>query len=200
MPGTERYERMGARQYDRKTLMYYLCRTPANRRLLPAVAAIRHSKVLDVGLGTGAYTRLLLEEGKGNTVVGVDLYPHLCELPITVHRGDAAQLRSLVGAERFDLVLSTWMTDYLSPDALRAFVEAARAVLAPGGELVTTVIATYGFGFLYVRLAKLLRGVDKYTYRRRGILEMLRDAGFESRRVYPLRSWCFPWAYLVRAR
>lgn len=197
MVGHERYKGMTAKQYDRKTLMYYLCRTPANRKLIPAVCRVENKKVLDVGLGTGSYTKLLVDK---NTVVGVDQNPHLCELPITVHQGDAAELRALVGDEKFDIILSTWMTDYLDAKQLQSFLAEAKAVLNSAGKLMITVVATYGLGFFYVRIAKLLRGVNKYTYRKKQIIEKLKEAGFTDIKIIRLNSWlCVPWAYLVIA-
>lgn len=197
MVGYERYKTMTAKQYDKKTIMHYLCRIPADRKLIPAVSQIENKKVLDVGLGTGAYTKLLLDK---NTVVGVDQNPHLCQLPITVHKGDATELSALVEGEKFDIVLSTWMTDYLNTDQLQSFFVEARAVLNNGGKLMTTVIATYGFGSFYVTIARLIRGVNKYTYSKKQIIEKLKDAGFTDIKIVSLNSWCFPWAYLVIAQ
>ena len=196
MVGYERYKGTTAKQCDKKTIMYYLCRTPANRKLIPLVRQIENKKVLDVGLGTGSYTKLLLDK---NTVVGIDQNPHLCELPITVHKGDATELSAIVKGEKFDIVLSTWMTDYLNAEQVQKFVAEAKAVLNEGGKLMTTFPATYGFGFFYVRIAKLLRGIDKYTYRRKDVIEMLRKEGFKDIEFISLNSWLFPWAYLVTA-
>ncbi len=196
MVGYERYETMTAKQYDKKTLMYYLCRIPADRNLVPAIRQIENKKVLDVGLGTGSYTKLLLDK---NTVVGVDRNPHLCELPITVYEGDATELSTLLEGEKFDVVLSTWMTDYLNAEQMRKFFAEAKAVLNDGGKLMVTFPDTYGFGLFYVRAAKLIRGIDKYTYRKKDVAEMLRKQGFEDIKFINLNSWFFPWAYLVIA-
>lgn len=196
MVGHERYKIVTAQQYDKKTLMDYLCRTPANRNLVPAICQIEDKKVLDVGLGTGSYTKMLLEK---NTVVGVDRNPHLCRLPITVHEGDATELSSLVQGQRFDVVLSTWMTDYLNPEQVGQFFAEARKVLTEDGKLMTTFPNTYGFGFFYVRIAKLVRGVDKYTYCKKEVAQMLTKQGFNEIKLINLNSWFFPWAFLVIA-
>ncbi|MHC4396446.1 MAG: class I SAM-dependent methyltransferase [Planctomycetota bacterium] len=196
MVGHERYKKITAKQYDRKTLMYYLCRIPANRNLIPAIRRIENKKVLDVGLGTGSYTKLLLDR---NTVVGIDRNPHLCELPITVHSGDATELSTLVEGEKFDVVLSTWMTDYLNAEQLQKFFAEAKAVLNDSGRLMVTFPNTYGFGFFYVRIARLIRKVEKYTHCKKKVTEMLSSRGFKNIEFINLNSWFFPWAYLVIA-
>jgi len=198
MVGHERYRTMTSKQCDKKTVMYYLCRVPADRNLIPAVCQIEGKKVLDVGLGSGYYTKLLLEK---NTVIGIDQNPHLCELPITVHKGDATELAKLIENEKFDVVLSTWMTDYFNIEQLQRFFSEAKAVLNNGGTLITTVVATYGLGFFYIKLAKLLRGVQKYTYSKKQIIERLEKAGFIYIKIVKLNSWFhLPWAYMVVAQ
>lgn len=179
-------------------MMYYVCRVPANRKLIPAVRRIRNKKVLDVGLGSGYYTQLLLDT---NTVVGIDQNPHLCELPITVHQGDATELSSIVRGETFDVVLSTWMTDYLDAGQVQTFLAEAKSVLNDGGKLIVTFPDTYGLGFFYVRAAGLIRGVEKYTYSKKQIIEKLKRAGFTDIEIVKLNSWLYiPWAYMVIAQ
>ena len=196
MIGHERYKSMTANQYDKKTFMYYLCRKPADRNLIPVICNIENKKVLDVGLGTGAYTKLILEKNK---VVGVDQNPHLCKLPIKVLHGDATELSSLVADEKFDVVLSTWMTDYLNPEKLKKFFAEAKAVLSEGGKFMATVPNTYGFGLIYVTAARLIRKVNKYTYSKKQTKKLLMEQGFENIEFINLNSWFFPWAYLVIA-
>lgn len=198
MTGHERYKGTTAKQCVKKTLMYYLCRVPANRKLIPAVLRIENKKVLDVGLGSGYYTTLLLDK---NTVVGIDQNPHLCELPITVHKGDATELSSIVRDEKFDVVLSTWMTDYLDDEKVQKFFTEAKAVLNEGGKLMVTFPDTYGYGFFYVRAARLIRGVEKYTHGKKQIIERLKAAGFNNIEIVKLNSWLhIPWAYMTIAQ
>jgi SAM-dependent methyltransferase len=178
--------------------MDYLVRIPSDRRIIPLISRLKGKKILDVGLGTGLYTRLLL---KGNEVIGVDQNPHFCRLPIKVYGGDATQLVELAGAERFDVVFSTWMTEYLSGEQLSVFFGEARKVLAEGGQLMTTIISKYGFGFLYVAAAKLIRGIHKYNYTKKSVVNMLKEAGFSDIEIINLNSWLFfPWAYMAIAK
>jgi cyclopropane fatty-acyl-phospholipid synthase-like methyltransferase len=165
---------------------------------MPVLSEYRDKKVLDVGLGTGYYTRLLCAQN--NDVVGVDRNPHLCRLPIKVYGGDATELSKLTEGKKFDLVLSMWMTEYLDSRQLQAFFAESKKVLKSDGKLITTVIANQGLGFLYVTGAKIVKGINKYCYKRKTTVDMLKRAGFENVRVVLLNSWCFvPWAYLVIA-
>ncbi len=196
MVGYERYEKMTSEQYDKRTFMFYLCRTPADRNLIPAICSIENKKILDVGLGSGSYTRYLIEK---NDVTGIDQNPHLCKLPIKVHKGDATELSKLTGKEKFDIVLSTWMTDYLNEENLTKFFAEAKAVLNNDGKLMTTIPNTYGFGLIYITAAKIIRDVNKYTYTKKKVTKILNILGFKDVKFVNLNSWIFPWAYLVIA-
>lgn len=197
MTGYDRYEGMTSKQCDKKTMMYYLCRVPANRALIPAILKLENKKILDVGLGSGYYTKLLFEKNK---VTGIDQNPHLCELPITVHKGDAAELESILRGEKFDIVLSTWMTDYLNPDKVQKFFAQAKTVLKNGGKLMVTFPDAYGLAYFYVKAARLLRGIEKYTHSKKQIRKQLKEAGFTRINIIKLNSWLsLPWAYMIIA-
>ena len=198
MENYHRYEMADAESFDKKGVMDYLVRIPSDKRLIPLIGGIKGKNILDVGLGTGRYTRLLL---KDNKVVGVDPNPHLCRLPIKVHKGDATQLAELVETEKFDVVFSTWMTEYLNPEQLSGFFRQAKMVLKEKGSLMTTMISKSGFGFMYVTAAKVIRGIDKYNYTKKEVVDMLREAGFADIEITNISSWiCIPWAYLVVAQ
>jgi cyclopropane fatty-acyl-phospholipid synthase-like methyltransferase len=197
MANYDRYKTVTTESFEKKDIMEYLVRIPSDKKLLPIISQIKGKKILDVGLGTGCYTKLLL---KDNEVVGVDQNPHLCRLPIKVHKGDATQLAQLVETHSFDTVFSTWMTEYLNPEQLSSFFKQSRMALKQGGKLVTTVISKHGFGFLYITAAGLLRGVSKYNYSKREVCDKLREAGFKEISIVNLNSWLgVPWAYLVLA-
>jgi ubiquinone/menaquinone biosynthesis C-methylase UbiE len=193
----DRYTDYTPELYAKHGIMTYLCRRPSDKKLIPEISRIKGKSILDVGLGTGDYTRLLLANNK---VVGVDQNPHLCRLPITVHKGDATELSSLVGQEKFDIVLSTWTTDYLNRGKLQQFFCESKKVLKDGGKLMTTVIRLNGWGLIYLFLARFVRGVDKHACSTRGVIKMLRKAGFNEIDIVNLNSWLgVPWAYLVIA-
>jgi len=198
MENYERYCGVTAEQYNKRSITSFFCRMPSDRKIFPLIRDIKGKKILDVGLGTGYYTRLLIEN---NMVKGVDRNPHLCRLPVEVYEGDATELGRLANDEKFDIVFSTWMTEYLNPEQLSAFFKEARKVLNERGRLITTIVSRYGFGFVYVTLAKWLRGINKYNYSLKHVTTELKEAGFTGVKVTKLSSWLYiPWAYMVVAQ
>jgi|WetSurMetagenome_2_1015567.scaffolds.fasta_scaffold155487_2 predicted TPR repeat methyltransferase len=199
MTSYDRYEGLSADQCVKKSLMYYICRVPANKNLIPAVLSLENKKVLDVGLGSGYYTQLLLKNN--NSVVGIDQNPHLCKLPVKVYKADASGLSDVVKDEKFDVVLSTWMTDYLSPEIVEKFFIESKKVLRDGGKLMATFPDTYGIGYFYVWAARHIRKVQKYTHNKKNTIAMLEKAGFTEIKIVKLNSWlCIPWAFLIIAK
>ena len=198
MANYDRYKAETAESYEKRCLMDYLVRIPSDKKLVPLISRIKGKKILDVGPGTGRYTSLLL---KDNEVVGIDRNPHLCQLPIKVHQGDATQFAQLVEAHSFDMVFSTWMTEYLNPQQLNTFFQQAKIAIKQDGELVTTIVSRHGFGFLYITAAKIIRGTDKYSYTKKHVAGILKDAGFVDIEIINLDSWFhIPWAYLIVCR
>jgi cyclopropane fatty-acyl-phospholipid synthase-like methyltransferase len=177
--------------------MYYLCRITSDRIIIPFISEIKDKYILDVGLGTGFYTKLLIEKNK---VIGIDQNPHLCRLSIPLYKGDATQLSEIVSGEKFDVVLSTWMTEYLNPEQLSAFLDNAEKVLNERGIFISTFISNYCLGYTYVKLAKILKGIDKYCYPKKEIINKLKHTGFTNIKIINLNSRLYiPWAYLVIA-
>jgi len=178
--------------------MSYFCRIPSDRKIIPILSDFADRKILDVGLGSGYYTRHLVER---NAVVGIDQNPHLCRLDVPVHKGDAAELSTLVGEEKFDVVFSAWMTEYLNEEQLSSFFAESKKVLKDDGRLITTVVSRYGFGFVYITMARMVRGINKYNYHRKKIVVKLKEAGFADIEIIKLDSWLFiPWAFMVIAK
>ena len=102
--------------------------------------------------------------------------------------------------EKFDIVFSTWTTEYLNYEQLGAFFAESKKVLKNNGQIMTTVISRYGLGFIYITLAKILRGISKYNYRKKQVIEKLKEAGFADIKIIKLNSWLyFPWAYMAIA-
>lgn len=198
MANYDRYKAETAESYEKKCLMDYLVRIPSDKKLLPLISQIKGKKILDVGPGSGRYTQLLV---KDNEVVGIDRNPHLCRLPIRVLQADATQFAGLAGTHSFDMVFSTWMTEYLNPKQLVAFFKEAKTVLKGNGKIMTTIISKYGFGFFYITAAKMIRGTDKYNYTKKHVAGMLKEAGFTDIEIIDLTSWLYvPWAYLIIGR
>jgi cyclopropane fatty-acyl-phospholipid synthase-like methyltransferase len=165
---------------------------------VPLLKNIADKRILEVGIGAGYYTRYVMNR---NEVVGVDQNPHLCELPVTVCKGDAAQLDKAVGEQKFDIIMSMWMTEYLNREPLQAFLCQARQLIDGNGMLLTTIIANKGIGLLYVTAAKKLRHIAKYCYNIRDVETIIRQAGFGGIEIKTLNARLgLQWAYLVMAQ
>lgn len=94
------------------------------------------ARVVDIGCGEGVFLDLLREQGRH--AVGVDASPSEVALARArgheVHEDDAvAFLRAHPGG--FDGVFCAHVIEHLPPAAAVAFLDAARAALAPGGVL-----------------------------------------------------------------
>ena len=123
---------------------------PELKPLVRAWCGIRDGmKILDVGCGTGYFTRLLAEGGENAAITGLDL-----EEPFIAYAKEQAEkqkldIRFLVGDalslpfedESFDLVTShTFLTSV--PDPERAMDEMKR-VLRPGGCVASVTTMSY---------------------------------------------------------
>ncbi len=111
--------------------------------------AVEPSRILDVGCGTGYLLRLLASRiPRAVELVGVDPAPHMVDVALEAHTGDA-RIRALLGAAEdlpfpdssFDLLVSTTSFDHWV-DQGAGLLECAR-VLAPGGRLVLTDLFTF---------------------------------------------------------
>ena len=198
MKNYQRYKNTAPGGLVKKDLLYYLCRVPADKKILPLLNQLKGQKIMEVGLGSGYYTQHLLKE---NEVVGVDRNPQLCPSGIKVYQGDATELSNLSEDNKFDMVLSFWMTEYLDPQQLMLFFDQAKKVLQTGGKLISTIISPHGWGAFYVLMARKVKGINKYCHCENQTLKKLRQAGFENIEIIQLRSWlALPWAYLVIAQ
>lgn len=198
MKNYERYQNITGDDYEKRGIMYYICQIPSDKKIIPLLSKIENKKILDVGCGSGFYTKFLTEKNK---VTGIDQNPHLCRLSIPLHKGDATQLSQIVGDEKFDMVISTWMTEYLNPEQLSRFFSQARMVLKADGRLMSTVISKNGFGFVYVTAAKMIRGIDKFNYSKKQIINMLKETGFADIEIVDISSrFYIPWAFLAVAK
>lgn len=197
MKNYERYKEITGKGCDRKSLLYYLGRIPSDKQIVPLLKKIKNQSVLDVGIGTGYYTKYLIDN---NRVMGIDQNPHLCRLPVNVIKGDATEIDKLVSNEKFDIVLSTWMTEYLDIDELSMFVRASKKVLKTGGSLTFTVLENRGLGGIYVALAKRIRNITKHSYNIDSVKQIVASAGLKDISTIKLSSWFgIPFAYLVQS-
>lgn len=199
MKNYERYNKVSRHTYNNKPwLSLYFMRLPGDKVILPYIEAISSKQILEVGPGTGDYTKIFLENNC--SVTGVDINPHLGEhLNIEVIKAKADDFSRLVTGGPFEVAASFWMTEYLSPAELTAFFTESGTVLGSKGEFVTTIIADKGWGKLYTSLAGL-KGIKKYGYSPADLGPMLDKSGFTSYDIIPIYGRLgFIFAYFIVA-
>ncbi len=126
--------------------------------------------VFELGYGTGAFARRLLERHlpPASRYVGVDVSPRMHELARRrLDRfADRAELRLGDGSlhfpfkdDAFDRVVANYVLDLLAPTDIGIFIEEARRLLAPGGLLC---LASLTFGA--TRPARLVTRVWEWLW------------------------------------
>jgi ubiquinone/menaquinone biosynthesis C-methylase UbiE len=112
-----------------------------NEVLLGGMSLPAHPGVLDVGCGTGASSRQILESHTGARVWGLDNSPAMLETArsllgrfdrLTFVEGDAARLSEYFGTQ-FDAIVYS-ASIFLIPDYRESLIQ-ARRVLKPGGSV-----------------------------------------------------------------
>ena len=107
--------------------------------------AVNTDRALDFGCGVGRLTQALAEHF--TRVVGVDLSPEMIERAKSLNRfpdrvtylANGVDDLSVLGSERFDLIVSRIVLQHIAPDAAVRYVRELCRVIAPGGSLVFQV-------------------------------------------------------------
>src|SRR5262245_18153868 len=142
---TDQFAALG-RAYE-ETLKLPLRRYLEIPGLLDAIGDTTGLSVLDIGCGTGAYTRLLKGLG-ANRVVGLDASPgmlqaardieHVEQSGIDYVHGDVSEA---AGLGEFDLVTAVYVLPYAdSRDRLDAMLQAIHTLVGENGRFVTLTI------------------------------------------------------------
>jgi ubiquinone/menaquinone biosynthesis C-methylase UbiE len=129
----------------------------ATSELIAHAGFDRADAVLELGYGTGAFAERLLSRllSPSARYVGVDVSPHMHELAARrlARFGDRAELmlgdgslRFGFDSEAFDRVVANYVLDLLAPRDIAIFVREARRLLAPGGLLCLTSLASGASG------------------------------------------------------
>lgn len=134
------YDRFGARQDSQA---FY--ERPALERMLANLALGEAHAVVEFGCGTGKLAgELLAQLGPEGRYLGLDVSRTMVELARarTEPFGERAEIQLTDGAPRieapdarFDRFVSSYVLDLLPADEIRALLEEAHRVLAPGGLL-----------------------------------------------------------------
>lgn len=59
MENYERYKNVTADSYEKKGVMYYLCQILSDKKIIPLLSKIENKKIIDIGCGSGYYTKFL---------------------------------------------------------------------------------------------------------------------------------------------
>jgi len=154
------------------------------------------TKVLEVGVGCGVFTRHLSESGADVTAVDInpDFIQGVATLPnVTGHVRDATQP---LGIGPQDVALSSEVIEHVPPDRSLAMLKAIHAALKPGGIFVLTTPQRYATMELMARLLrfapvlalarKLYGSVDELGHinllTAAALRRQLAEAGFEIER------------------
>lgn len=154
-------------------------------------------RVLEIGCGGGAATKLLLEHLSPAEWIGVDPSPGLIEMAekkfaseprASFHLGDA--VRSAEPDSAFDVVVAHTVFSHL-PDHDAALAEALR-VLKPGGRLVvfdgdyaTITVALFDGDPLQAAVGAVIRNMVHAPYIMRRLPALAKKAGFIVTAVEP---------------
>jgi ubiquinone/menaquinone biosynthesis C-methylase UbiE len=166
-------------------------------RYLSQVHVPRGGRVLEVGCGNGASTRLLLKHLNPGALVGVDPAPGLIQMAnesftaeqrASFHLGDA--VRTEEPNASFDVVVAHTVYSHL-PDPEAALAESYR-VLKTGGQLVifdgdyaTITVALFDRDPLQAVVDAILRNMVHAPYIMRRLPRMVTLAGFTTAKIEP---------------
>lgn len=165
---------------------YYRAKSAALRR---AVAPLQPRHILDVGAGSGFFSRHLLEKTNAKAALCVDTgYP--ADRDDSSH-GKPVRFRQTIGAVDCDLVLMMDVLEHVDDD--RGLAADYAAKVPPGAHFLVTVPA---FRFLWSGHDVFLE--HKRRYRLGEIEAVLRAAGLEIVRGSYYFGFVFPLAVVVR--
>ena len=161
-------------------------------RLVAQIAPQTGMRIVDIGCGTGTFTRALKRAEPGAEVIGVDPDPQVLAKARTKAAAEGLQVtyvegsfdEGFAGAQKPFTAVTTSLVLHQVPLAGKAAIlRAAFAALAPGGRLH---IADYGIQssplmrFLFRNTVQRLDGFEDTEHNARGVLpELMREAGFD---------------------
>jgi cyclopropane fatty-acyl-phospholipid synthase-like methyltransferase len=168
---------MSAEKYERKSLLWILTQAQYHQVVFPTLQEIQNESVLELGCGTGRFTKVFYKQNK---VVCLDKNPHLFQLKdIPIIKGDATDLDSALNDKKFDRILSFSMTEYLSAIEIQVLFSQVSKHLVSNGTFMCSFVANQGLGSLYVLAARYIRNTTKHSYSLNFLAEAAEKAGMK---------------------
>ena len=191
----ERYNQFDTGSYEKKTLLSILIGEKCDKIIGEVISGIKNKKILELGCGTGRYTKMCYED---NEIKCIDINPHLFALGnVPVIKGNVTELDNLLSKdERFDYITSFWMSEYLTEKELAQTLTLSGKFLKPNGLIIFTFISNGLIGRLYITGARI-KGIAKYKYNNDKIYKIVGNAGLEIVKNIPVRRFGFELGKLV---
>lgn len=194
----DRYRKLTEQKYKNKKVSKFFMKDPADKVIMPYIKKIKNKKILEVGVGYGYYTKIFLENE--NNVIGLDANPQLGKhIGIEIVHGYANAIREKF-EEKFEYIVSFFMTEYLPPSELKAFIGQSIDLLDEQGIFITTIISNKGLGGLYILLARM-KGIRKYNYSYKQIAHITKMKEGIKADIIPLNTVLgIPFAFLLEIK
>ncbi len=163
MKNYQRYKNVTNNSYEKKSIMNLIYKNGNNTINYFLKENIKNSDVLELGVGTGKYTKILLENN--NRITGVDINSHLFKLSnVEFYSCNCLEIDKYIPLEKkYDYIVSFWMTEYLSKSELDILFSKLKNFLREDGMIIITIISKGFWGWFY-RIGAALKGIKKYNY------------------------------------
>lgn len=165
---------------------YYISKGRAMRKML---GNLKVSEVLDVGAGSGIFSRQLLDEGYCDTAVCLDT--NYCTEKIEIHNGKTIFFVKSIDHTSKQLILMMDVLEHVSDDL--AMLKHYSQILESNGYLLITVPA---FKFLWSGHDEFLEHFRRYNLK--DILDVVRKAGMTPVKGRYFYSGLFPVVATIR--
>ncbi|MBI4947481.1 MAG: class I SAM-dependent methyltransferase [Bacteroidetes bacterium] len=190
----ERYQNVDADDYENPTLVSRLIGKAGDNLITGILNSITNKNVLELGCGTGRFTKLYC---KNNNVTCVDINTHLFKLNnVKLIEGDVTKLETLLKDDTFETVLSFWMTEYLNNDDFKKTLIGCKKYLSQNGKIIFTVISKGLWGRCYVAGAKL-KGINKYNYSNSQLTEIAQYSDLEIEKTISVKRFGFEFGKII---
>jgi len=154
------------------------------KRYIPQDASVQKRKILDLGCGTGFWTKYLFDYGDVTALDSANEALSICGEQQLKHliQGDAERLP--IADNSYDLVTALGLMEHVDSD--RNFIKEVRRVLKPDGH---ALILTSAYMFLWGAHDGFAHHKRRYT--QNTLKSLLRESGFEIVKISYVNTFLF---------